>query len=264
MSDGQLAVTVLVLVVVALLVQPPVKRRFFTHAVALEHHGTLFLRDGVVTRELRPGRHRINPKRERVVSISTRPSALGLRGHEVLSADGLTLKVSLDIELHVVDVRLAYASGGGPATADYLVQSHDSPTLLRARAADAVRSTVAGHELEQLLAMRDEVGAAVLTAIADRAMQLGLHVDAVLVRDFQLPAPVKRLLGATVQARMEGLAALEQARAEHATMRSLANTARLISDHPELARLRMIQEMSNSQSPTFVIGVDPGSPLART
>ena len=51
-----------------------------------------------------------------------------------------------------------------------------------------------------------------------------------------------------VLARPRGQAELERARAEAAALRSLANTARLLADHPALLQLRTVQAAERSGS----------------
>jgi hypothetical protein len=46
-----------------------------------------------------------------------------------------------------------------------------------------------------------------------------------------------------VAARQRALAQLEAARAETAALRSLANGAKLLDDHPALAQLRIVQSL---------------------
>lgn len=58
-------------------------------------------------------------------------------------------------------------------------------------------------------------------------------------------------------ARSQGQAKLEAARAETAALRSLANAAKLLDDHPALARLRLVQAAPYGTK--IVIGLDTES-----
>lgn len=57
-----------------------------------------------------------------------------------------------------------------------------------------------------------------------------------------------------VAAKQRSQAQLEAARAETAALRSMANAARLLDDHPALARLRMIQAAPYGSK--LVLGLD--------
>ena len=61
------------------------------------------------------------------------------------------------------------------------------------------------------------------------------------MRDVILPGELRRAYADTALARQRGLAELERARAEAATLRSLANTAKLLEERPGLLKLRTLQ-----------------------
>ena len=61
-----------------------------------------------------------------------------------------------------------------------------------------------------------------------------------------------------VNARQEGLAALERARGETAALRNLANAAKLLDDHPRLLQLRMLQAVGESTGNTLVVNAGDG------
>ncbi len=56
-----------------------------------------------------------------------------------------------------------------------------------------------------------------------------------------MPGELRRAALAVATSRQEGLAALERARSETAALRALASGARVLEDHPDLARLRLAQ-----------------------
>ena len=57
-----------------------------------------------------------------------------------------------------------------------------------------------------------------------------------------------------VTARSRGLAQLEAARAETVALRSLANGARLLDEHPALARLRLVQAAPYGSRVVLAVG----------
>lgn len=62
---------------------------------------------------------------------------------------------------------------------------------------------------------------------------------------------------ATVQAKQEGLAALERARAESAAVRNLANAASLLERHPGIMQLQLLQAVESGTGNRIVIALDP-------
>jgi regulator of protease activity HflC (stomatin/prohibitin superfamily) len=105
----------------------------------------------------------------------------------------------------------------------------------------ALRLVVAARTLEELLAGRDGLGAALLPLVADRAARLGREVLDLEVRDLGVPAELRNASLRVLTAKHEGLAALERARGETAALRSLANAARLAQDVPALLQLRTLR-----------------------
>jgi len=82
----------------------------------------------------------------------------------------------------------------------------------------------------------------------------------VAIRDVMVPGELKRAYAAVLAARKDGEAALERARGETASLRNLANSARLLDDSPGLLRLRALQEVGKSTGNTIMLGLDGGSP----
>ncbi|HEY0204879.1 MAG TPA: hypothetical protein VGC15_12105, partial [Acetobacteraceae bacterium] len=57
----------------------------------------------------------------------------------------------------------------------------------------------------------------------------------------------------------EGQAALERAHGEQASLRALANAARMLRNNPELQNLRLLQAIGTAGSPvTIVLGTQTG------
>ena len=71
------------------------------------------------------------------------------------------------------------------------------------------------------------------------------------------PGKLKDIFAQVVNARKEGLAALEKARGETASLRNLANAAKMIESNPNLMQLRLLQALGESSGNTLVLGM-PG------
>jgi regulator of protease activity HflC (stomatin/prohibitin superfamily) len=70
-----------------------------------------------------------------------------------------------------------------------------------------------------------------------------------------LPPEIRKMFTEVERSKMEGEAALERARGEQASLRALANAARLINDNPALANLRFLQMVEHTSGPkTIVMG----------
>lgn len=189
---------------------------------------TLLYRDGTLERVLEPGRHRYNDKRCTLIVVDMRPRLLTVSGQELLTLDGLSLRVSYALNWQVTDPE------------EFTTGAQYPESVLYAAVQDAARRAVAGHPLDELVADRALL-VGDLVEIATAVAGLGLRVDGLNARDLMLPGELRKAALETVLAKERGRAELERARAEAAALRSLANTARLLEEHPALLRLRTLQ-----------------------
>lgn len=75
----------------------------------------------------------------------------------------------------------------------------------------------------------------------DGRLDRGITVTEARARDLMLPGELRRAAQDTLLARERGRADLERARAEAASLRMLANAARVLEEHPSLLHLRTLQ-----------------------
>ena len=217
--------------------------------VVREWESVLVYRDGRLEKTLPQGRHRVWARRRELVRFDLRTAVVAVPAQELLTADGLSAKVSLLARLRVVDARLAHEA----------VQDAAGETYAALQV--ALRAEVASRTLDELLAARDVLGQAVADAVAPVIAPLGRAVEGVAVRDVMVPGELRLAALRVVTARQEGLAALERARGETAALRSLANAARLADDNPALLALRTLRAIETGGA---TVVLHQGEQLART
>ena len=179
--------------------------------------------------------------------VDTRPIALAVEGQEVLTSDGVAVKVSLVLRSAV----------GDPVAR--LQADQDTDRLLYLLVQLALREVVAGLPLDDVLAARTTMGPTIRDLVAGRMGEIGIELLSVDVRDVMVPAEMKRAQAAVVVARHEAAASLERARGETAALRNLANAGRLLDDHPGLLALRLVQELGERGGNTVVLGLPEGA-----
>lgn len=214
--------------------------------VVTEWERVLVYRDGRFEVELGPGRHRVRFWRRRTVRVTVRPRLLVVPVQEVLTADGLSVKVSLTSTVRVAEARTWHEAVDVP------------DAFLYAALQVALREAVATRTLDELLADRAEVPALMLAAVAPTAQAVGLAVDQLALRDVVVPAELRRAAADVATARAQGLATLERARSEVAATRALANAAKLVHAQPGLLQLRTLQAIEAGGA-TVVLASDPGA-----
>lgn len=199
--------------------------------VVERHEKVLAVRDGQVVGVLGPGRHR-RVRRTVYERVDVRSRVTTISPQEVLTADGVTVKVSASVRWAVIDP-VAYTATQDAEAAVYLaVQIALRDQLVTREVAEVVRDG------------RRDTGSAVLEAAYQAGADVGIAVDDVVIKDIVLPPELRIAYAELVATRQRGLAQLEAARAESAALRSLANAAKVLEDHPALERLRLVQSAS--------------------
>lgn len=199
--------------------------------------GVLY-RDGVFKAVLTPGVHYTRPRTDTLVTVDMRAQSIQVVGQDVLTVDGFTVKVSAAVEYKVSmpDV-FATAENGSVHWGIYL------------RAQLQVRDAVAALTLDELLAQRGQfLGADAVARLAAEAEEFGVTVTRFVVKDIMLSGEVRKALAGPLLAREAGKAQLERARAEAAVLRSMANTAKLLRENPELLQLRTLESVADGKA----------------
>ena len=201
------------------------------HVTVAEGSVAVELVDGRQTRVLEPGRHR-RVRRATYRQVDLREQLLAVAPQEILTVDGVQVRVSAAVRWVVAD----------PVA--WLERATDPLGLLYLGTQVALRDAVAGLTLETVSQRGSGLDAvAVSAAVASVARPVGVGVTEVVVKDVILPAEVRAATLELATARQRGAAQLEAARAETAALRSLANGAKLLDDHPALARMRLVQAL---------------------
>jgi regulator of protease activity HflC (stomatin/prohibitin superfamily) len=240
----------IVIGVLAVLVAVLVVSSQFGSVTVFEFQQGLRYRNGKFDRLVGPGRHWIRRGRTTIDVVDMRLTDMALQGQELVTSDGISVKISLAVQQRTTD----------PVAATHNVQS--SHLALYNILQVALRETVSSMSIDDVLARRAEIGPAVLAKTVERARAFGVEIASVDVKDLMLPAATKRLLGQVVDARQKGLAALEKARGETAALRSLANAARMVESNPSLLQLRMLQQLESTSGNTVLVGMPSNtSPL---
>ncbi|MDO5613232.1 MAG: SPFH domain-containing protein [Paracoccus sp. (in: a-proteobacteria)] len=218
--------------------------------------------NGQFLRALPPGRHRIPVTGTVDLRRVWGGQATGLAQRvEVITQDQFAFRLTLMVQVRVSDAALLTRTQnlGAETYGDQLANFLDP--YLRA----AASRVIAGMTLDAALAGRDALAAQVADAMGQPVP--GVEVTGLMLLEVTTPPEVRRMFTEVERTRREGLAALERARAEQASLRALANAARALQSNPALAQLRMIQAAEGARgAKTFVLHApgtvpDAGDPL---
>ncbi len=226
--------------------------RACTEAVVVEANETVFVvKNGVRSAPLTTGLHRLAKGNLEVFRFDLRTQELKVPGQEVLTRDRVGIKATVLARYQIKDALLMVDAS------NYWYGALYTEVQL------VLREAVALFELDELLDGRAALNERVQAPLVERFAALGVELQGAQVMDVMLAGDLKRAMAQVAQARAEGKAKLEQARAETASLRSMANAARMLQDNARLLDLRTLQvaeKAAESMGNTLVLGVDPKGP----
>lgn len=218
----------------------------------LDYERGLRYTNGRFNQLLEPGLYWHSPLSTVIHTVDIRPRFISITGQEILSSDGVTLKISLAARYEI---------------ADLLAATHQSQNFEQALYLElqlALREIVSAADIDTVLQSRGEFSRKLLELTDAKAQALGLKLISAQIKDITFPGKLKEVFAQVVTARKEGLAILEKARGETAALRHLANAAKLIEANPQLLPLRLVQSLGQSSGNSLVFGMPPAAPIAPT
>jgi regulator of protease activity HflC (stomatin/prohibitin superfamily) len=240
-----------ILILLALVVGAVIARTRLHKIIVFEYERGLLYESGRFQSVLEPGAYWIWSASRTITKIDIRPRIAAVPGQEVLTSDGIAVKLSLVARYEVADPVLAINGQ----------QSYESALYTELQL--VIRRIVSALTIDALLASRATLAEQLTEEVKPVAALLGLTLLRADLKDLTLPGDLKKLFSQVTKARQEGLAAMERARGETASLRSLANAARLMEDNPALMQLRLLQVVGEQSGNTLVLGMpqNGGTPI---
>ncbi len=209
-------------------------RKTFKKIVIREYESGMLYKNGKFKKLLGAGRFWINGWSTEITRVDSRLKTETIPGQEVLTQDQVGLKVSIGIQYQIEN----------PEKALHISESYYSDLYQTAQL--ALRSIVGNQKIEELLENRSAIGTALLEMVVPDAEKIGLKIHRIDVKDIMFPGDLKKIFAEEVKARKESQAAVERARGESASLRNLANAAKMLENNPALMDLRVLQALSSS------------------
>ena len=209
----------------------------------LEYERGLKYAKGKFKSVVEPGQYWYMPFFTIIQKLDVRRRFVSITGQEVLSSDGVTLKVSLAANFEITDPNIAINK----------VMSFQEALYLELQL--ALREIIGAAEIDTVLSDRDEVSKKLMEITEPKAAVLGLRLISVDLKDIMFPGKLKEIFAQVVSAKKEGLAALEKAKGETAALRNLANAAKMIEGNPNLMQLRLVQALGEASGNTLILGM---------
>src|SRR4029079_18106478 len=171
----------------------------------------------------------IIPGVEHVLFVDRRLLTLDIPGQKAITKDNVPVQIDGALFFQVHD----------PARVMIDEQDYRFATAQYAQA--ALRDTVGGLSLDELLAEREQIQNT-LGAILDQRLQaLGVHVDSVRLLDVDVPEDLKRMMSRQASAEREKRATITKAEGDKLAAQNLADAAATMTSSPGSMQLRTLQ-----------------------
>ena len=211
---------------------------FFSLALALsslkfvnEYDRLVVFRFGRVQGVRGPGPVFVLPIFENFRKVDTRMVTMSIPMQEIITKDNISAKTAAVCFFQVVDPFKVVTKIEDP----YSATSQIAQTTLR--------SILGQHELDDLLSERDKINAQ-LQAIIDRQTEgWGIKVNAIEVKDVEIPEQMQRAMARQAEAERERRAKIVAAEGELQAAEKLAQAAKMIATEPGAMQLRQLQTM---------------------
>jgi regulator of protease activity HflC (stomatin/prohibitin superfamily) len=246
--NNEIMSVIIILLILAGAIAPMMIKKYRRVFCVPEGFTGLVYYHGLYVRRNNAGRHVIWGRGWTMNFIDLRRTSMLVAGQDVLTSDSVALKFSLHVAYQVIEpVKAAHE------TQNWLSELYNMTQL-------ALRAVVNGIAVEALLNQKLKIGTQLLARVKADAEKIGINALAVEVKDVMFPADLKRAFADVLKAKQEGQAALERARGESASLRNLANAARLLDGNPALQNLRLMQSLTAAHNAgnTLVLGVPGG------
>jgi len=228
--------------------------------VLREYERAVIFRWGRVARGLiggnGPGVVIIIPFIDKMVRVSLRTVTMDVPPQDVITKDNVSVKVNAVIYFRVVDQDRA------------IIQVEDYLYATSMMSQTTLRSVLGQSQLDDLLSKREQINSELQRIIDQQTEPWGVKVNAVEVKNVDLPQEMQRAIARQAEAERERRAKVIHAEGEFEASRRLADAADVIGRNPVALQLRYLQTMveiaSERNSTTiFPIPIDTIAPFLK-
>ena len=205
----------------------------------------IVLRFGRVLGEPRaPGLTRIVPGVDRLTKVNMQVVTLPVPAQEGITRDNVTVKVDAVVYYRVFDPLRV------------VVDVQDYQVAIGQVAQASLRSIIGKSDLDDLLSNRERLNQGLEIMIDNPAVDWGVHIDRVEIKDVALPESMKRSMSRQAEAERERRSRVITAEGELQASQKLAQAAEVMAGQPAALQLRLLQtvvEVAAEKNSTLVL-----------
>jgi regulator of protease activity HflC (stomatin/prohibitin superfamily) len=205
----------------------------------------VILHFGRLRGELRgPGLTMINPLADRLHKVNMQVVTMPVPAQEGITRDNVTVKVDAVVYYKVFD----------PVRVVVDVQNYEAAIEQVAQA--SLRSIIGKSDLDDLLSNRERLNQGLELMLDSPAVDWGVHIDRVDIKDVALPETMKRSMSRQAEAERERRSRVITAEGELQASEKLAQAAHVMATQPAALQLRLLQtvvEVAAEKNSTLVL-----------
>jgi len=206
--------------------------------------GVVFRFGRVEPKPRRPGLAMIVPGRDRLQKINMQIITMPVPAQDGITRDNVTVRVDAVVYFKVIDAVCA------------AVDVEDYRFAVSQVAQTSLRSIIGKSDLDDLLTNREELNRGLALMIDNPALEWGVHIDRVEIKDVALPESMKRSMSRQAEAERERRARVITADGELQASGKLAQAAEVMDQTPAALQLRLLQtvvEVAAEKNSTLVL-----------
>ncbi len=198
----------------------------------------------VRSRVAEPGLMVLVPFADRLQKVNMQIVTMPIPAQDGITRDNVTVRVDAVVYFKVID----------PVVAAVNVQDYRSAVGQVAQT--SLRSIIGKSELDDLLSNRERLNEGLELMIDSPALDWGIHIDRVEIKDVALPEAMKRSMSRQAEAERERRARVISADGELQASHKLAQAAATMADTPSALQLRLLEtvvQVSSEKNSTLVL-----------
>jgi regulator of protease activity HflC (stomatin/prohibitin superfamily) len=206
--------------------------------------GVVFRLGRVSSEPKSPGMTAIIPFVDRLEKVNLQIVTMPIPAQEGITRDNVTVRVDAVIYFKVIDPRKA------------VVDVEDYQLAVGQVAQTSLRSIIGQSELDDLLTNRERLNQGLAIMIDSPAVDWGIHIDRVEIKDVALPETMKRSMSRQAEAERERRSRVIIADGELQASNKLAQASEAMSHTPSALQLRLLQtivEVAAERNSTLVL-----------
>ena len=214
-----------------------------TFGVNQEYQRAVLFRLGRLGTTKGPGWYWLIPFIDRVVKVDIRTVTVQLETQETITRDGVAVRVNAVLWYRAAD----------PARVVTSVEAYQSAVVQAAET--GMRDAIGQSDLDQMLKDRIGINRRLLDLLASAAGRWGVEIDAVEIKDVDIPEQMQRAIAREAEAIREKRARIIKAEGENEAAQKLAEAATMIGTAPgalELRRLQTLTEIGVEHNSTII------------